>query len=258
MRTLIQIILIASGGFLLANSLFISTRTNFSLAIILPGLIGLPLLLWGLFYRPLLFLSQHGFWHVAKIIMIVGYSLLLIIVLTIGGLMLHQLKQKPADNIAAIIVPGAGLRGEAVSALLAARLNTAYGLWQKNPQVMLVVCGGQGPNELIPEAEAMARYLLRRGVPEEKIIREDQSTSTRENLELARLLLLQHFELPADAPGPRVCVVTSNYHVYRAVRQADQIGYQASGLGAPTLWYLLPGDFLRETLAIGRWFILRY
>ena len=258
MRTLIQLILIAVGGFLVANSLFVSGRANFSLGIIMPAIIGLPLLLWGLFYRPLIFLSQQGFWHTVKITMIVGYSLLLVILLTVGSLMLHQLNQKPAADIKAIIVPGAGLRGEAVSALLAARLNTAYSFWQENPDLLLVVCGGQGPNELIPEAEAMARFLISRGVPEDKIIREDQSTSTRENLILARLLLQQHLHLPANETGPSVCVVTSNYHLYRTVQQAIRLGFEASGLGAATLWYLLPGDFLRESLALGRWFILGY
>ena len=258
MRTFIQLIMIAAGSFLVVNSLFVSGRANFSLGIILPALVGFPLLLWGLFYRHLLLLSRQGFWHTAKIVMIVCYTLITVGTLIVAGLMIRQLNQKPADDLKAIIIPGAGLRGEKVSALLAARLNAAFSLWQQDPDVLLVVCGGQGPGELVPEADAMALYLTGRGVPEDMIIRESQSTNTRENLLLARVLLQQRLQLLPDEVGPVVCVVTSNYHVFRTVQQANHLGYQASGLGAPTLWYLLPGDFLRECLAIGRWFLLGY
>lgn len=258
MRFIFQFIMILVGGFLVANSLFVSGRTNFSLSIVLPGLIGLPLLLWGLFYQPLQLLARSGFWRVAKIVMISGYAIFFLGVLFVASLMIHQLGQKPADRLDAIIVPGAGLRGEAVSALLASRLNTAFGLWQKNPDSLIAVCGGQGYGESVTEAAAMAGYLIDRGVPDGRIIREDRSTNTRENLLFARSLLQERLNKQSAEDKLQVCVVTSNYHVYRTVQQAGKLGYIATGLGAPTLWYLLPGDFLRESLAIGRWFILGY
>ena len=89
----------------------------------------------------------------------------------------------------AVVVLGAGLRGEQVSGLLARRLDAALDYYRENPDVLLVVSGGQGPDEVIPEAEAMARYLAARGVPQENIIKEDKSESTEQNFEFSRVLL---------------------------------------------------------------------
>ncbi|MEA4890485.1 MAG: YdcF family protein [Clostridiaceae bacterium] len=257
MRFFLRLILILTGVCLLLNSLLVVTRVNFSLAVVLPAIIGLPLLLWGLFYRPLQHLTRRGFWLGVKVALIAGYGILLLSGGFVAGLMVRQLQEKPTADCQAIIVPGAGLRGDLVSALLAARLDTALDYWRARPELLIVVCGGQGPDETVPEAQAMARYLEERGVPAAQILLDDQSVSTRENLVNARSLLLTRGSGKDETRLP-VCIATSDYHVYRTVCQANTLGFKASGLGAPTLWYLLPGDFLREYLAVARYHILGY
>lgn len=85
-----------------------------------------------------------------------------------------------------MIVLGAGLRGERVTDLLARRLDAAYDYHLENPNAVIVVTGGQGPGEDIPEARAMKAYLVEKGVPEKQILEEASSTSTEENFCFAR------------------------------------------------------------------------
>ena len=101
------------------------------------------------------------------------------------------------DNITykedAIIVLGAAVRGEEISGALQKRLDVAIEYYQKNPDVVIVVTGGQGPQEDITEALAMERYLLANGIPKEKIIKEEKATSTYENFKFSKVLLNEYF-----------------------------------------------------------------
>lgn len=250
MRIYGQAGLILIGGLLLLNSVFLALRTNFNIGVILPAVLGMPLFLAGFFLDKLL--TGQGIWIWLRSGLIGGYLLLLIVLLISAGLQIRQLRREPNPQAEAIVVLGAAVRGDRVSATLASRLDAALGFWQQHPQMTLVVCGGQGPDEDISEAEAMALYFEARNVPAAQILHEDQSTNTRENLRFARQHLLEQpgiDPLTADR-DPVIVVVTSNYHVFRAVLTARDSGLEASGLGAPTLWFLLPGDFLRETLAL--------
>lgn len=267
MRFFLQMLLIIAGAVFVIYSLFLAARTNFNLGVILPALVGLPLLAGGIFFRFLLAQSASGTWYFFRLLLVAGYALALLAFLVANVLIFSQLQRRPDPDAEAVVVLGAALYGDKVSATLAQRLDTALDFWQQNPDLPVVVCGGQGPDELIPEAEAMASYLLQRGLPGDKIIIEARSTSTRENLQFAREALqkLPDRAAAADSSDPSgtdsrisVVVVTSGYHLYRAVKIAEQCELAASGVGAPTLWYLLPADLMRETLAIARLHILGY
>ena len=145
----------------------------------------------------------------------------------------------------AVIVLGAGIHGERVSRPLAHRLDAALDYWNENPNAIIVVTGGLGNRATITEAEAMARYLIARGVPESQIIREDQSTSTYENLVFAKELLAEDFP-----DGFSAVLITNDFHIYRAVRTARQAGIEPSRIGAYTDWYTWPVNYLREMLAV--------
>ena len=86
---------------------------------------------------------------------------------------------------------------------------------------MIVVTGGQGRDETIPEGVAMARWLMKRGVPEAQIIVEDKSTSTEENLLFARRLLEER-GIAATEP---IVVVTNAFHCYRGGEYARMVGF---------------------------------
>ena len=98
--------------------------------------------------------------------------------------------------------------------------------------------GGQGPGEDIAEGEAMARYAEQKGVDLGKIIVEGKSTSTEENLLFSRELM--------SRDRPRVIVVTTAYHVFRALLLAKQHGLKCIGFGAKTKWYFTLNALIRE------------
>ncbi|MCL2399303.1 MAG: YdcF family protein [Defluviitaleaceae bacterium] len=144
-----------------------------------------------------------------------------------------------------IIVLGAGIIGENVTRPLARRLDTAFYYWQENPDAHIIVCGGLGNRAVITEAEAMARYLAGRGVPGERILLEELSTSTYENLKFAKEILDQHFP-----QGFSAVLVTNDFHIYRSVRTAGRVGIDVNRIGAYTDWYSWPVNYLREMLAV--------
>jgi len=144
-----------------------------------------------------------------------------------------------------VIVLGAGIQGERVTRPLAHRLDTALEYWNENPDSIIVVTGGLGNRASITEAEAMARYLIARGVPESHILREELSTSTYENLVFAKEILEESFP-----DGFRTVLITNDFHIYRAVRTARQVGLDVNRLGAYTDWYTWPVNYLREMLAV--------
>ena len=144
-----------------------------------------------------------------------------------------------------LLVLGAGIDGEAVTPQLERRLEAAYAYHLRNPDALLVVSGGQGEGETISEALAMERWLTARGVPSARILREERSASTYENLANTKALLEQRFSHPY-----RVALVTSDYHVYRAARLAAAAGLDAVHLHADAEWYALPARCLRECAAV--------
>jgi len=144
-----------------------------------------------------------------------------------------------------IIVLGAGVVGENVTRPLANRLDAAFYYWQKNPDAYIIVCGGLGSRAVITEAEAMARFLTARGVPRERILLEERSTSTYENLTFAKKILDEHFQ-----DGFRAVLVTNDFHLYRAIRIARNNGIYVNRLGAYTNWFSRPVYYIRETMAV--------
>jgi len=144
-----------------------------------------------------------------------------------------------------VIVLGAGIVGERVTRPLAHRLDTAAAYWRENSEAYIIVTGGLGDRATITEAEAMARYLIAQGIPPELILLEKYSTSTYENFLFAKEILDDHFP-----DGWQALVVTNDFHIYRAVRTAHQVGIYPNRLGAPTDWYTWAVNYLREMLAV--------
>ncbi|MGD6574786.1 YdcF family protein, partial [Xanthomonas citri pv. citri] len=84
-----------------------------------------------------------------------------------------------------VVVVGAGMIGDKVTPLLASRIDKGIAISQKQPGSKLIMSGGQGPDELIAEGQAMANYALEQGIPAEDISIENQSTNTEENLKFS-------------------------------------------------------------------------
>ena len=90
-----------------------------------------------------------------------------------------------------VIIHGSGLiGGSCVSKLLADRLDKAISLYKKDPTPpMMIPSGGQGSDEDLSEAAAMAHYLRDHGIPDDHILLEDQSLTTLENLQNSKALI---------------------------------------------------------------------
>ena len=150
-----------------------------------------------------------------------------------------------------VIVLGAGLRPDGrVPPLLASRLERGRQVWAAldrragDFRPMLIVSGGKGDDERMPEASAMASYLIARGFPPELLLLEDQSRSTEENLVLSKAIMDQL------RPGARVTVVTSDFHAFRAALLARRLGIRGQVTGARVAGYYRPSAVLREFAAV--------
>ncbi|MFH8260139.1 YdcF family protein [Streptomyces roseolus] len=150
-----------------------------------------------------------------------------------------------------VVVLGSGLiGGRRVPPLLASRLDRGREVYDRlaargtGAPPLLITSGGRGPDEELPESHAMAGYLLERGFPEDRILREDRSRTTEENLLFSKELM------EAERPGAACVVVTNNFHAFRAALMARKAGVDAQVVGSPTAAYFWPSATLREFAAV--------
>ena len=145
-----------------------------------------------------------------------------------------------------LIVLGARVNGTEPSVSLKTRVETAVEYLNKNPDTLVVASGGQGSDEAISEAECIIRLLKEAGIDESRILREDQSTSTAENIRFSYALM--------EDENATVGVVTNGYHMFRAKLIAKSNGsHPVSGVAAGSSLFLLPHNMTREfmTLVVG-------
>lgn len=149
-----------------------------------------------------------------------------------------------------ILVLGAGLKeGTLPTEILRSRLNAAVECIEKNSNSYIVVSGGQGEDEDIPEAKAMSEYLQDKGIAKEKIIMENQSRNTNENFKFSKEKIEEHSNKPLDKVN--VKIVTTDFHALRSSILAKRNGYvNFDNYSSPTVWYLIPITYTREAFAI--------
>lgn len=180
---------------------------------------------------------------IIRLIIFVSIMFSFIFFLIVESLIYSYMTKEAEESASYIIVLGAQIRGERVTKSLAKRLDEAVGYLDENPNCMVIVSGGQGQGENITEAEAMKRYLINKNIDKSRIIKEDKSTSTKENL-------IFSYEMIEDKEKS-IGVVTNNFHVYRAVKLAKKIGIKnVSGLAADADNKLLLNYMVREFFAI--------
>ena len=152
-------------------------------------------------------------------------------------------KKKNCDYI---VIHGCGLiGGERISPLLKGRVDKGVELFYKmGKKPKLVLSGGQGSDEKISEARAMYNYLEKKDFPLDKVILEEKSTTTYENLKNVRNML------DRDGIKRKYIFVTNNYHVFRTSLFARMLKMNAEGVGCKTAAYYWPSAFIREYIAI--------
>jgi uncharacterized SAM-binding protein YcdF (DUF218 family) len=160
-------------------------------------------------------------------------------------------KDTTTFNEDVVLVLGCGIRGETLLPTLQRRLDTCLDYLQHNPTALIVVSGGKGYNESIPEAEAMKHYLVLKGIDPAQISMEDQSRNTNQNMQFSKRLLDNYFP-----SGCTTVCITSNYHAYRASVLAARYDLKTTSYNAETAWYLYPSAFCREVLSICKMWIM--
>ena len=145
-----------------------------------------------------------------------------------------------------LVVLGAAVHGKTPSLSLENRLYGALSYLEDCSGSKVIVCGGQGKGEEISEAQCMKEWLLSRGIAEERILLEDRSTSTMENLKNARDIILSEGGSTND-----VAILSSNYHLYRAKQMARSLGMNAVGVASPMGYPIYTvGMFIREAFGV--------
>ena len=199
---------------------------------------------YAVFRRPLSLWFSAGagrvvFWVLS---VLAGVYLALIAFVSVSGYM-----NPPTGDERVIIVLGAGLHKDKPSKLLQCRLNKAYDYAAAHPDTLVITSGGQGRDEWLPEGDAMRDYLIAKGLPPERVLSENRSTSTEEKFAFS-LALLQSRGFSQTTP---IVYVSNEFHCYRAGQYAAMAGFtNVSELAAATpLRSVLP-CYMREALAL--------
>lgn len=224
------------------------------------------------------------------------FWLCMIVFLSVEAVVFSAGRKAPAEDGEYVIVLGAQVRGEVPTLVLSARIRAAAEYLKEHPQAVAVASGGKGSGENISEAEAIRRGLVRLGISENRILLEDQSTSTAENLRFSAEVIQRYergirdsekalstegakatnavislgttdaaiaaaneteADCSAQTSNPirfvskNVVLVTNDFHVFRAVKLAKNLGYtDVSGLGATEFFAVTIQYYVREFFAI--------
>lgn len=141
-------------------------------------------------------------------------------------------------NLDYIIVLGAQVLEDGPSAVLRYRLDEAVRYMNENEHTICIVSGGQGYNEPFPEAEGMFHYMKEKGIAEERILLESESSTTEENIRNSSRMIKE---------GASVGIITNDFHVFRALQTAKAQGLKnVCGIAAGSNRLFLPNNMLRE------------
>lgn len=244
----------AFGLLTLAIGLFLNGRVlmkkeSRSLANSLSFIMGIFLLLLILIriVNPSHFLPDY-FVPLYVSVCLIGAYFLLHLTNFLSAYFLYQFN-KPKYNQDFIIVLGSGLINDQVPPLLASRMNKAIDFYWKQKAVnfppILIFSGGQGSDESLPEAEAMQKYAVEKGIPFEHTLTETRSVNTFQNM-------LYSKQIMDSKKGGKYNSIftTNNFHLFRASLYARMAGLKSQGIGSKTAFYYWLNAMIREYIAI--------
>lgn len=169
--------------------------------------------------------------------------------LVVEGCILSGFSKHGKPGLDYIMVLGAQVYKSGPSMVLKYRLDEAIEYLNENPDTMCIVTGGQGYNEPFEESVGMADYLKKNGIPEERIILETKSTTTKQNIANSMELVEK------DAS---IGIVTNNFHMFRALCIAKKQGLKnVCGIASKSTPVYLPNNMLREFFAMIKFFVGR-
>ncbi len=206
-------------------------------------LIGIIFIIFFIFNKPISS-AAHSLWqHTAGKIIISAVVSFFIVCFTLAALisafMVKSSLNKPDTPKTAILL-GCKVNGSSPSLMLKRRLDAAYEYLTENKDTIIIVSGGKGENEDISEAECMKEFLVSKGISSSRIIMEDKSSTTAENLEFSRKILEEY------GLGNEAVIITDSFHQLRASMIAKNLDIKTWNVSAQTPYYLLPTYWVRE------------
>jgi uncharacterized SAM-binding protein YcdF (DUF218 family) len=228
--------------------LFLVTVKVTHLGVVLPALIGMVLVALSMYQAQWnAWLHAHPFaqlfWHWGLVGFAVWFATLLAY---FAMLQFHNPRDTGAVQPSAIVVLGSSTPNAQPSPALAERLKLGYQLALQYPQALVVVSGGVDFRQGVSVAQVMSKYLQTLGLPSSRILLEDKSDSTAENLEFSARVL-QANGLSQKLPA---VVVTNDFHTARAGWIAAKAGWtQVRMAGATTPLYMRYNAWTREYFA---------
>ncbi|MBQ6450557.1 MAG: YdcF family protein [Solobacterium sp.] len=164
-------------------------------------------------------------------------------------LMIRGAQEQEMGRNDPVIVLGSDIKPDGTpTEMVVNRLERACQYLEDNPESIVIVCDGILMKNGMTEAQAMKNWLVEHGIEEKRILLEEKSLSTKENLENAMQLL--------EDPAQEVLISTNAFHQFRAQKLAHDLGMNAKPLTSPTPWYVVPTYYLRELMAIIAQFVL--
>lgn len=205
--------------------------------------VGVICLAVAIFLDPMIRLSDQ---KVFKIVYAV-VSVLILAIVALGivtGICISRGSQSEPPEDAVLIVLGCQVKGDKPSLMLAKRIDRAEVYLREHPETIAILSGGKGNGEDMSEAECMYRTLMSKGIAEERLIKEDRSTSTVENLEFTTKILEE------KGLGRDIAIVTNEFHQYRAGEIAKSLDLNSGAVPSETAWWLWPTFEVREMYAV--------
>ncbi len=214
-------------------------------------------LLAGLF----LFLACHFYKTLKKKIepklfrfMIILFFILVSVFVITEARIISFARKNCKEDADYLIVLGSGMNEDGPSNDYRARLDSAYAYLIENKDTVVICTGAQGPYEPASEAQGGRDYLLKKGIEESRILLEDQSYNTVQNIRNSKALI----EKKTDPLTQTIVIVSSDYHLFRASLLAKREGFKdVSCKGGHGIWILLPQYYTREFFALGKELLYR-
>ncbi len=181
-----------------------------------------------------------------KVLIIIGTSLVgigIIVFCSLVGVMLKY-ANNTAQSGKTVVILGCQVTGKTPSLMLYDRMIGALEYINKNPDSYIIASGGKGIGEQISEAQAIKDFLVSRGVPGDRIIMEDNSTDTKENIAFSAKII-EEYGLNKD-----IAVATDGFHQFRAAYFSKKNDLNCSAITCDTRWYFSASYYSREVLAI--------
>lgn len=176
-------------------------------------------------YQPYGGRKKHPLLRLLLALVLLGLGLFL----TLEAVVVLHAHDRVYGQPKAMVILGAQLQKQGPSLFLQRRLETALTYLEAHPDTLVVVSGGQGPDEPDTEANGMEGFLRAHGF-EGTILKEDKSHNTKANLKNSKAVLAGAGYDVKDG----VILVSNDFHLARAKLLGQRFGYNVSVLAAPS------------------------